>query len=83
METSSGLQLSVCKILDTFPLDFIPEIKQTDRDLIISCVKAYKNLEKEALPASFNFLNCREISIISEFFARYGPQIRYFYQDFF
>jgi hypothetical protein len=63
--------------LDRFPLDFIPDIRQSDRDLVINSVKAYKNLEKDSLPGSFNFLEPREIGIISEFFSRYGPQIRY------
>jgi hypothetical protein len=77
METSTSLQISVCEILERFPLDFIPDIKQSDKDLIVSSVKAYKNLESDTLTGSFNFLEPREIRIISEFFSRYGPQIRY------
>lgn len=77
METSTSQQITVCGILERFPLDFIPDIKQSDRELVLNCVKAYKNLEKDTLPGSFNFLDPREISIISEYFARYGPQIRF------
>lgn len=77
METSTGLQISTCEILERFPLDFIPDIKQSDKDLIINSVKAYKNLESDTLTGSFNFLESREIGIISEFFSRYGAEIRY------
>lgn len=77
METPTSLQISVCEILERFPLDFVPDIKQSDRDLVVSSVKAYKNLQSDNLADSFNFLEPREISIISEFFIRYGSQIRY------
>jgi hypothetical protein len=76
METPASSQVSVCEILERFPLEFIPDIKQSDRDLVVSCVKVFKGLAQEALSTRFNFLDPREIGIITEFFSRYGAQIR-------
>ena len=74
MDASTIQTLSTCQILEIFPLDFAPDSSQEDKDLIVNCVKVYKDLNISGQP--FNFLELREIFLISEFFTRYGQQIR-------
>jgi len=76
MEISTSQQIPVCSILEKFPLDFAAEISQSDRDLIISCIRVHKHLSPAEEAFNFNFLEPREIFLITEFFARYGEQIR-------
>jgi len=72
---SSGSFVSCCDFWKKFPLDFLPFSEETDISVISSAIKIFKN--PDCRSDDIKFLQNRDIHIISEFFSRYGEELRF------
>jgi hypothetical protein len=68
------MQNTCSDIEEKFPLNFIPDYKESDKILILESIKSFKNpLYKSS---DVQFYEGRDIRILAEFFSRYGDIIR-------
>lgn len=62
------------KIEDKFCICFIEDVNEADVTTIKHAIRAYRG--ESSREGSFLLMRDRELLIISEFFARYGTQVR-------
>lgn len=67
--------LTCLNIFDKYPIDFISNLTENDRAILIETVKHFKNPNYKS--STVNLFEGREIGFITEFFSRYGESIRY------
>jgi len=73
--TTGTRRVSFCQILETYPLTNINEHSESDVEILTKCVKIFKNLDT-AQDNTFNFLESKDLHLITQFFAVYGDDIR-------
>jgi len=72
---STGSILTCSNIFDRYSLDFLKDITENDKLLILDAIQSFKNSNYKK--TAVNFFEGREINILTEFFSRYGEIIRY------
>jgi len=69
--------LSCSNIFQKYSLEFVTDLKDTDKLIILDSIKSFKDINYKK--TSVSLFEGREINILSEFFSRYGELIRYIY----
>lgn len=57
-----------------YPLDFVVDLKDSDKKLIFESIKSFKNPQYNQ--NSVRFLDGHDVSVLTEFFSRYGESVR-------
>ena len=68
-------KISCTEIESKFALDFIPDLGDSDKKLIFESIKCFKDPKYK--PQNFQFVDGRDLRILSEFYSRYGEGIRF------
>jgi hypothetical protein len=69
--------LSCSNIFQKYSLEFVTDLKDNDKLIILDSIKSFKDINYKK--TSVSLFEGREINILSEFFSRYGELIRYIY----
>jgi len=69
--------LSCSNIFQKYSLEFVTDLKDNDKLIILDAIKSFKDINYKK--TSVSLFEGREINILSEFFSRYGELIRYIY----
>jgi hypothetical protein len=70
-----SISTSCSNLESLFPLDFITDLKEADKTLVFESIKNFKNPSHK--PSNIQFLEGRDIHILTEFYTRYGETIRF------
>lgn len=71
--TTPTREVGFCQLLDNFPVHHFAGLKDQDLEVISESIKIFKDPSYKS--SNFNFLEGRDIYLISHFFATYGEQI--------
>lgn len=72
--SQNEIQLTCDTFFLKYPLDFVVGLKDSDKKLIFESIKSFKNPQYRENKA--NFLDGHDLSVVAEFFSRYGESIR-------
>ena len=72
--------LSCSNIFQKYSLEFVTDLKDNDKLIILDAIKSFKDITYKK--TSVSLFEGREINILSEFFSRYGELIRYIFYIF-
>ena len=74
VNTNSILDMETCFNINTrYPLDFVENITTEEKKLILLSFKSFKTREENQ---EVSFLSQRDLFIVTEFFSRYGENLR-------
>lgn len=74
--STSPRRITFCKVFEHFPLDNFDGWTESDIQTITQSIQIFKRPESFPDRGSFNFLETRDLRLITQFFAIYGDDIR-------
>lgn len=68
-------RIAFCQVFETFPLKNFGSYSETDIQTVTKCIKIFKDPDS-LKDSTFNFLEIKDLHLITHFFAVYGDDIR-------